>query len=97
VVVVETGLVVVVAVGEVVLVVVASELPLLDRVKLNPNAISATTISTPASRAKPARRHRQDLRTAAWRASDMAQSYFGAENASPNIHFVGIGERPAKP
>src|SRR5580698_2590217 len=73
--------VVVVATGDVVdvvsVVVVASELPLLENAKLKPKAISATTNSTPPRRAKPAGRQRQDVRGAAWRGSDMGQSYFG--------------------
>jgi hypothetical protein len=60
------GIVVVVvtlgAVVEVVeVVVVASELPLLENAKLKPKATRAITTSTPPSLAKPAGRHRQDL------------------------------------
>jgi hypothetical protein len=76
--------VVVVTTGEVVdvvdvvnVVVVASEFPLLENAKLKPKAINATTNSTPPRRAKPAGRQRQDVRGAAWRGSDMGQSYFG--------------------
>jgi hypothetical protein len=75
------GVVVVVTTGDVVdvvnVVVVESELPLLENAKLKPKAMRATTTSTAVSLAKPAGRHRQVFRGAAWRGFDMGQSYFG--------------------
>ena len=73
------GIVVVVVAGVVVdvagKVVVESELPVLDSVKLIVNAMSAMTTITPTRRAEPVRRQRQVVRGAAWRGFDMSQSY----------------------